>query len=85
MYYNIDLTPSVYISSLPGKFPDIEGCLVQLDLFHTQLNCWHVEPEEVRYGLIVEKAGDALRPGFPSLNHVTHRASLEQRGIKVRF
>ena len=27
--------------------------------------------------------GEALRPGFPSLNHVTHKALLEQRSVKV--
>ena len=49
---------------------------------HTQLGEWHVQPEKVQYGLLMA-AGDALRPGFPSLNHVTHRVRLEPRGVKV--
>ena len=36
----------------------------------------------MRYGLLLP-CGEALRPGFPSLNHVTHLARLEPRGVKV--
>lgn len=82
MSYDSELTPHIYKSSLPGKFPDIENCLVRSDFFDTQLGCWHVPDHDVRYGLLVP-AGEALRPGFPSLHHVTHRAKLEQRSVKV--
>ena len=55
---------------------------VKTEQVDTHKNAWHVPAANVRYGLILP-CGEALRPGFPSLNHVTHLARLEPRGIKV--
>ena len=73
--------PSVFPSSLPGKFPDIDPCYsIPTEIWPQE---WHIAPEEVRFGLIIENVSECLRPGFPSLNHVTHICKRETRGVKV--
>ena len=73
--------PSVYPSSLPGKFPDIDPCYsIPTEIWPKE---WHIPPSEVRFGLIIENVSECLRPGFPSLNHVTHVCKRETRGVKV--
>ena len=73
--------PSVFPSSLPGKFPDIDPCYsIPTEIWPKE---WHIPPSEVRFGLIIENVSECLRPGFPSLNHVTHVCKRETRGVKV--
>ena len=79
----IEYDPSVskkYVSSLPGHFPDLET----VHALETEVwpKDWHVPADKVQFGLLHDTM-ELLRPGFPSLNHVTHKCLKEPRGVKI--
>ena len=69
-----------YVSSLPGHFPDLETVHAsETDVWPRD---WAVAEDQVQFGLLHDTM-ELLRPGFPSLNHVTHNCLKEARGVKI--
>ncbi|XP_035697172.1 5'-3' exoribonuclease 1-like isoform X1 [Branchiostoma floridae] len=82
MLYTYDPNLSFcYPSSLPGVFPDIECCKAKCELI--LLSGFHVDKKDLKRGLCMGAKQHEFYPGFPTLRHIPHKASLKKKGVRV--
>ncbi|KAK7476098.1 hypothetical protein BaRGS_00032652 [Batillaria attramentaria] len=71
----------LYVSPIPGKFPDIaanHAKLVEIPKFH-----FCIEPSRIKQGLLDGVQLNVFYPGFPTLRHIPHQHYLKKAGVKV--
>ncbi|CAH1774576.1 unnamed protein product [Owenia fusiformis] len=83
-HYMVQYTPEMqepFISSMPDAFPDILANHAKLTLFDQDI--FRIPRDKINHGLCPGVRLDVYFPGFPTLKHIRHTASLKKAGVKV--